>query len=87
MSEPVLPVDLAPRVPEGVTPSQCIEMWLDLMNACDEFLLAGLRREIGPDGDLKAAYRQWYWQQMEEHDQAIFRMLRRLDETWQDDGR
>lgn len=87
MSDPVLSADLGPRVPEGATPSQCIEMWLDLMNACDEFLMAGLRREIGPDGDLRAAYRQWYWQQMEEHDQAIFRMLRRLDETWQDDGR
>lgn len=87
MSEPVSPADLAPRVLEGATPSQCIEMWLDLMNACDEFLLAGLRREIGPDGDLRAAYRHWYWQQMEEHDQALFRMLRRLDETWKDDGR
>lgn len=61
-------------------------MWIDLMNACDAFLLAALRREIGPDGDLKAAYRRWYWQQMEEHDQAVFRMLRRLDAACNDDG-
>lgn len=87
MSNPMPPADFAPRVPEGATPAQCIEMWLDLMNACDEFLLAGLRREIGPDGDLKAAYRQWYWQHMEAHEQALFRMLRHLDKTWKDDGR
>jgi hypothetical protein len=57
------------------------------MNACDAFLLSALRREVGPDGDVMAAYRQWYWQQMEEHDKAIVRMLERLDQTWKDDGR
>jgi hypothetical protein len=79
-SKPI-PTDLSPRVPAGATPSQCVEMWIDLMNACDEFLLAALRREVGPDGDVMAAYRRWYWQQMEEHDQAMFRMLQRLDEA------
>lgn len=77
--------DLAPRVPADATPTQCVEMWLDLMNACDEFLLAGLRREVGPHGDVHAAYRRWYEQQMEEHDRAMFRMLERLDRAWTDD--
>jgi hypothetical protein len=49
------PFDLAPKVPKSATPEQCIAAWLDLMEACDQFVLAGLRREIGPDGDLKAA--------------------------------
>jgi hypothetical protein len=75
MPEPLLPPpELAPSVPEGTTPQQCIAMWLDLLDACDQFLLAGLRREIGPDGDLKAAYRRWYAEQMEEHDRMIFHM-------------
>jgi hypothetical protein len=87
MSQSVDAHDLAPRVPEGATSAQCIELWVDLMNACDEFLLAALRREVGPEGDVRAAYRQWYWQQMDEHDQALFRMLERLDQTWKDDGR
>jgi len=30
------------------------------MATCDQFLLAGLCREIGPDGDLQAAYQRWY---------------------------
>ena len=71
----VPPEQLAPPIPEGATPEQCIAMWVDLMNACEQFLLAGLRREIGPDGDIKAAYRRWYSQQMEEHDRTILRMI------------
>jgi hypothetical protein len=30
------------------------------MEASHEMLLAGLRRKIGPDGDLQWAYREWY---------------------------
>lgn len=85
-AESASPTSVEPQVSSDATPSQCVEMWIDLMNACDEFLLAALRREIGPDGDLKAAYRRWYWQQMEDHDQALFRMLLRLDAAWKDDG-
>ncbi|HEX7379722.1 MAG TPA: hypothetical protein VF278_21540 [Pirellulales bacterium] len=85
-AESANPTSLEPQVSSAATPSQCVEMWIDLMNACDEFLLAALRREIGPDGDLRAAYRRWYWRQMEDHDQALFRMLRRLDAAWKEDG-
>lgn len=77
--EPISPADLTPRPPEGATAAQCVEMWIDLMNACDEFLLARLRREGGPDGDVMAAYREWYRKDREEHDRALIRMLERLD--------
>jgi len=66
---------LGPSVPPGATPEQCIALWVDLMNACEQFLLAGLRREIGPEGDLKAAYRKWYAAQMEEHDRTMLHMM------------
>lgn len=75
---PIPPADLAPRIPDDATPQQCIAAWMDLMDAAEQFLLAGLRRAIGPDGDLKAAYRRWYAEQMEEHDRALFRMAERL---------
>jgi hypothetical protein len=39
--------------------------WMDLMEACELLLQAGLRQKIGPDGDLKAAYRAWYARQVE----------------------
>jgi hypothetical protein len=70
------PPESAPPIPKDATPEQCIGLWVDLMNACEQFLLAGLRREIGPDGDLHAAYRRWYAQQMEEHHQTVLRMMR-----------
>jgi hypothetical protein len=68
------PPGYEPQVPKGATPQECIRIWAELMDTCHEFLLAGLRRKIGPQGDLKAAYRQWYAEQMEEHDQMIRRM-------------
>jgi len=72
------PPGLAPSIPADAAPEDCIAMWADLVHACDEFLLAGLRREIGPDGDLQAAYRRWYARHREEHDQAILDMARRF---------
>jgi hypothetical protein len=75
MSEPsISPPDLKPSVPEDATPQQCIAMRLDLMDACEHFVLAGLRREIGPEGDLRAAYRLWHAEQMKEHDKMIFHL-------------
>ena len=42
--------DLAPPVPEGLTAEQK-SPWVDVMKACDAFLFAGLRREVGRDGE------------------------------------
>ena len=55
-----------------------IKIWLDLLDAREQFLLAGLRREIGPTAILKAAYRKWYKEQMEEHDKMIYHMMEEL---------
>ena len=79
MSGPLIPPpDLAPPVPKDATPAECIAMWGDLMDTCEQFPLAGLRREIGPEGDLQAAYRRWYAEQMEEHDRTMLHMLEEL---------
>ncbi len=68
--------DLAPPpIPEALTSAQRIEVWVDLMNACEQFLLAGFRRDVGPDGDIREAYQQWYNEQMKEHDRTIIRMV------------
>jgi hypothetical protein len=72
------PPELDPPVPDHLTPAERIALWMGVMDLCEQFLLAGLRREIGPDGDLRAAYRQWYATQMEEHDRMIKRMLEEL---------
>lgn len=48
------------------------------MRTTDQLLLAGLQRKIGPQGDLRAAYRRWYADHMQEHDVAVERIARRL---------
>jgi hypothetical protein len=70
--------DLTPRIPDDTPMEMRIKMWLDLLDASEQFLLAGLRREIGPDGDLKAAYRDWYRKEMEEHDKMMYHMMEEL---------
>jgi hypothetical protein len=80
------PPDLAPPIPRATTPDEWLALWVDLMNTCEQFLLAGLRREIGPDGDLQAAYRRWYEQQMEEHDRMIIHMLQEFDRRLKQSG-
>jgi hypothetical protein len=66
----IAPVGMEHSLPENLTPDQGVAVWADLMDASEELLLAGLSRQIGPDGDLREAYRRWYVQQMEEHDRA-----------------
>jgi hypothetical protein len=34
--------------------------WHQAMEFSHEMLVMGLRQKIGPDGDLQAAYRDWY---------------------------
>jgi hypothetical protein len=70
--------DLDPSVIAAMTPGQRIAHWAELMDAFEQEVLECLRREIGPTGDLKAAYRRWYQEQMKEHDEAMFRMMRRM---------
>jgi hypothetical protein len=55
-----------------------IELWAELVDGCEAFLLAGLRSRIGPQGDLQAAYRDWYARSMEDHDRAQIQFLENL---------
>jgi hypothetical protein len=86
-SQWVAPPGLAPIVPRDVPASVCIELWAEWLDTCDEFLLAGLRRQVGPDGDLHAAYRQWYAEQMAEHDRTMLHLLKEFDHRSRSRGR
>jgi hypothetical protein len=48
------------------------------MDACEALQLAGLRRKVGPHGDVMAAYRQWNMEQIEDHAQHLREMLESL---------
>ncbi len=75
------PRPAAPRTVNGITPGQRVEMWADLMDSCEAILRAGLRRKVGPEGDVEAAYREWYDRQMAEHDKTLRHTLQRINEA------
>lgn len=72
------PPEIAPQMPASATSQQCIAAWIDLLRCGDKLLMAGLRRDIGPDGDLNAAYRKWYEERRKEHNQDVAHMLDEL---------
>ena len=83
MQQPAEPI---PAKRTAVPKKHCAEAWLGIMRTTETLLRAGLRRRIGPDGDLDEAYRQWYADHMREHDDAIRQLVRNLHRTAQDTG-
>jgi hypothetical protein len=71
--------ELGRLVPKGVPASRGIELWAEWSDTCEEFLFAGLRRQVGPGGDVRAAYRQWYAEQMTGHDRTMLHLLEEFD--------
>ncbi|MDP6356915.1 MAG: hypothetical protein QF473_17520 [Planctomycetota bacterium] len=59
------------------TPAERIQMWCELMDFTESVLRAGLRRKVGPDGDVEAAFREWYQREMEQRDRDRLNMKKR----------
>jgi hypothetical protein len=72
------PPELAPPSVKHLPMEKRIELWADLVKTGEAFLLAGLRRRIGSEGDLQAAYRDWYARRMEDHDKKQIAFLENL---------
>jgi hypothetical protein len=64
------PPEIAPPSVKHLPLEKRIELWEQLVDESDALVRAGLRAKIGSEGDLEAAYRQWYARQMEEHDRV-----------------
>jgi hypothetical protein len=75
-----------PNAPRHAPAPGCGAEWLDLLRTGERLLLAGLRREVGPDGDLHSAYRRWYEAQMHEHDALVARTYDRLHAALPESG-
>lgn len=72
------PPELSPPDVLELPVEKRIALWLQVVDASEQFLLAGLRRRIGDDGDLRSAYREWYARRMEEHDRTMDHLLTEL---------
>jgi hypothetical protein len=78
MNQLIPPPGSEAALSDSLTMSDRAAVWFDLMETADELLFAGLRHEVGPDGDVQAAYRHWYTQQMNEHDRVTRRAAENL---------
>jgi hypothetical protein len=81
------PPDLAPPSVKHLPLEKRIELWTQLLDENEALLLAGLRAKIGPGGDLKEAYRQWYARHMEDHDRMQAALAENLSRREARDGR
>ena len=72
------PPDLAPPSVKHLPLSKRMTLWEELVDESEAFLIAGLRAKVGPDGDWKAAYRQWYARHMEDHERTQIGLLENL---------
>jgi hypothetical protein len=74
-------LDTASNIPSDRRPTPdplAVEKWLEAMREEYGKVTAQLRKEIEADGDLNAAYRQWYKEQMLEHDKLLADVCERL---------
>lgn len=76
-----------PATPRRLPSQQAVALWFDLMDTCEQLLLARLRQKVGENGDLAAAYREWYARQMDEHDEMMARMAMNLSRASNPDAR
>jgi len=67
----------SPKQPTQEQLRRRIERWKNAMQASHDLLLAGLRREVGPDGDLEQAYRDWYAENRRRHCEDLHAAHRR----------
>ena len=77
-SQLIPPPELAPPSVKHLTMSQRVALWADLVKTGEAFLIAGFRRKAGPNGDLRAVYREWNARQAADREQRQIRFLENL---------
>jgi hypothetical protein len=85
-SQRVSQINSVPEVPDEITMGQRIVLWMEVMENNEQLILNRLRKDVGPNGDVMAAYRRWCRQQMEEHEKGLFRMMERLNRCASNNG-
>jgi len=72
------PPELAPPSIRDMPPKDKVALWAQMVDEGDQLVLAGLRRRIGPNGDLAKAFHEWLDRRDADHDRAIEHMITEL---------
>jgi hypothetical protein len=64
-----------------LTIQQRVAAWLDLVDATDELVLAGIRRTAKSEDEVRAAYRAWYADYLAEHERTQLQMMRNFEHS------
>ena len=74
------PRDLAPPDLGRLPLEKRASIWVEMLDTGYKLVIAGLAHRVGANGDVMAAYRDWYAEQMTEHDRVVERMLCRMQQ-------
>ena len=72
------PPELCPPSIKHLSLDEKVKLWAEACDAEEQRVLAELRAKIGPEGDLRAAYREWLREQSDIKERHWIDMLTRL---------
>ncbi len=79
MADPMVPTENPDARPPDARMMGCrVAAWFELCEFGEWFWLAGIRRRIGPQGDLRAAVREKLEAEMKDRDERLRHLLMEL---------
>jgi hypothetical protein len=76
----ISPPELAPPSIKHLPREKKIQLWYELIDEAEALVMSGLRAKVGPEGDLQAAYREWYARKMEDPNRFAVALARNLSQ-------
>jgi hypothetical protein len=77
--ELIPPPELGHALPTGLSQAECVAIYLDLLEASEQMLIAGLRATLPPGANLHAAVRQCHDRQSDDHYRSLVQMAERFN--------
>lgn len=78
------PPELGHPLPEGLSHAQLVHLYVEALEASEQMLIAGLRATLPPGVDLRAAVKECYDRQSDEHFESLVRIaehIKRIEES------
>lgn len=85
--ELIPPPELGHPLPDGLSQSQLVDLYLEALEASEQMLIAGLRATLPSGADLRAEVKACYDRQSNEHCEALVRMAERFQKVDANYGR